>query len=838
MILHLLKTDWQRLKRPILGVWLLLLLTTLPWFFHRLESFQVPWIEDGSGTWNGHHTPELLRKPRMIPVDGELLRYLTAIATILLSSAVGMHGIRWQAVSPLKPSQRVAAKLLSLLVFIILPQTVLAALILQLHGFSAHVILAASAGTLLSLGLLHAATALFAHHCASLWTWLAGIAALLGAAVVVRAMLPGDFSSCLHPFTDPWAMNRGPSFWVLGGGAILALTLLPKLVRSRPGTPRATGAAVVAMLLAALAAYRTPTLAWLWTPPSIPSESLHAITAEIEPQSIRIDDDFYGSSPPGTVRVIATARTGGELPPGIFVVWSSAIATPWESRQWTRAFPNDRGPTDLAALQAILPAPLIQSGYGVTFGENNLFQTFPDSAERFQLQLAGHVFRYQQIADLPFDESTALTRDGDITVATRRFPTEQPELILEAAVQGPAHGIGRDARALSWQPQAIASYRFVLHFPEDQVCLPLQQFTEQLAPIPAGASWARRLLQPWEDMKPRRFDPRGVRLLIFKPVTLASIRHQVEVSRDAPDQSRPPEFDWTLSRNYGLDHAAYLANHRPFRPDPATCSEAEFLPYLRTVSATFASDLAERDLAEYAPRFGKPLALHSRRFTAARAIAPGTPESRRDDVLAAIRQQPDLVHGLASTLVERGWHPELRDLFVNAVARWPRHDPNRHLHREAMFRALAQLEDPSTYPALLTALRESRSFELYRTLRELPGIDEDLDEAVRDIAMNLSPAVELSRNRQGLFYGVFDPFRAPVSHGNPVALARLLELWRMLPPEIGSFDPIRAFTGMFQPEPALPETVEAWRAFIDGKTERDFTHDPLTRKWHAPSSRP
>ena len=34
---------------------------------------------------------------------------------------------------------------------------------------------------------------------------------------------------------------------------------------------------------------------------------------------------------------------------------------------------------------------------------------------------------------------------------------------------------------------------------------------------------------------------------------------------------------------------------------------------------------------------------------------------------------------------------------------------------------------------------------------------------------------------------------------------------------------------------AVAETLDAWRAFIDGKSAKDFTHDPLTGKWLAPS---
>jgi hypothetical protein len=158
-----------------------------------------------------------------------------------------------------------------------------------------------------------------------------------------------------------------------------------------------------------------------------------------------------------------------------------------------------------------------------------------------------------------------------------------------------------------------------------------------------------------------------------------------------------------------------------------------------------------------------------------------------------------------------------------------------HWHTNQIAAAIALLEDPSTYPQLLDFLERSRSFGIYRVLRELPGIDEALDEAIWNITRSLSPSVELSRLRPGLIYGVFHGFQAPVAHGNPVALAKLLELWRILPSDMRSFDQVRAFADRFEPQPPIQDTFDAWRAFIEGKSAEDFTHDPLTGKWLAPS---
>ena len=836
MILHLLKTDWQRLKRPVLAVWLVLLVTTLPWLLHRPDSFTGPWIEINSSQGP---IPEGIERPFRSRVDPEFIRYLLAFATLLLSSAIGMHDTRWQAVSPLRPWHRLSAKLAAILTFIVAPQAILGGLILQLHGFPPGAILAGALGTVASLVLLHAAAALFAYHCGTLWTWLAGIASLLAAVIVLSPMFPGRFELVLHPFIDPWAMDRGPRYWIFGGTAVGILLLLPKIFRPRPGSAPATSAAVLALLAAGMASRRVPEVALASPPAPLNDPDLAGITPEIIPGSLRIDDDFYSTHPAGSLLLSAAVRTRGLDAEAGFVVWSAATRSLRESRVWTHAFPHEGSVTDRDALSAVLPSPLFQGPAGWHHPENQVRGSFPDQADQatapLELRLNGHRFRYEILADLPWRQSPATTSDGEIRIVTRTLELPDERFLLDTVAQGPASGIARDPLHLTWDPHALRSYRFVLHFPHEKICVPLWRNVDQSAPIPGGGGWSRRILRPLELEGSRHLDPAGARLIILKHVPLGSIRRVLTIDRSAADPSAGEGTDWILSRNYGLSLDAYLKNHRPVRPDPATGSEAEFARYLRALSGTFYEELAVRDLAEYAPRFSPLLLSHARRRTAAMALAAGSPESTREKLLTRIREDPSQVPRLASVLLERGWQTGIRDLLVAALDRQPPGDFNWNSTSHQIAVAIALPEDPATYPGLLDFLEKSRSFAIYRTLRELPGIDEALDEAIWNITRSLSPSVELSRLRPGLIYGVFDGFQAPVAHGNPVALAKLLELWRILPSDIRSFDQVRAFADRFEPQPAIPPSLDAWRAFIEGKSAGDFTHDPLTGKWLAPS---
>lgn len=839
MILHLLKTDWQRLKRLVFGVWLLLALTTLPWLLLPLDSFRAPWFDRSNS--QGDLPAGILGSLFGHAVDAEAIRYLSALATLILSTAIGMHGVHWQVVSPLRRWQRITAKLLSLLLFLVVPQSLLGMTTLHLHGFPAATVAAAGLGTAASLILIHAASALFAHCCGSLWTWLASLASLVGTALVLSLLTGVNFPAALHPFVDPWAAERGVDFWVLGGTAVVLLSSLPKLVRSRPRTPLAAAAAVSALILAAVPAHRAPGFVVLPSPSLLSTDALAEINVELVAKSLRIDDDFYGGMTHGAVRAIATVRTAGELPPKTHVAWSSGVQSKQESRYWTRAYPNERGPTDLAAMTDALPAPLIRGPEGIGFGENSVTQVFPNTSPHpsrdLRLSVHGHVFRYEPLAELPFDESTVITRDGSHSLATRRVGAANNRILLDVAAQSPALGISRDPRIVTEStPHPIHSYRFVLHLPKDRLCVPLMPTIDQAAFIPGGAGWSRRILVPWEEGKVRLFDFKNARLIILKPITLARINREIAVTTDLSEMDSPPDRDWMLSRNYGLRFDAYIQNHRPCRPDPATCTDAEFARYLRTISASFFDNLAEQDLAEYAPRFSELLALHAPRSPAVAAIERGTPDSRREEVLHLVRRRPSLAPYLAPALVSRGWQAEVKDSLLVALRRPASADINWNQHRSATIEAIALLEDPATYPALLSILEKSRSLWIYETLRQLPGIEPLLDDTIRRMSQDLSPAVELSRVRQGLFYGVFDAFTVPLAHGDPLAMEKLLELWRMLPSNLSAFDHIRGFTRHFAP--GIPSNVGAWRAFIEGKTSKDFAHDPLTRTWHLVSKHP
>ncbi|MCU0749024.1 MAG: hypothetical protein MUF13_05695, partial [Akkermansiaceae bacterium] len=55
IVLHLLKTDWQRIRRPIIAYWLLLIFAALPWWFQADGDLRMlQWM---SYRWNGRVQP-------------------------------------------------------------------------------------------------------------------------------------------------------------------------------------------------------------------------------------------------------------------------------------------------------------------------------------------------------------------------------------------------------------------------------------------------------------------------------------------------------------------------------------------------------------------------------------------------------------------------------------------------------------------------------------------------------------------------------------------------------------------------------------------------------------
>ena len=862
MIFHLLKSDWQRLRWLILGTWTILF-AVLTWLLHDPASFALPWVDVNQG----NNSPNsLFDIPQGVWLQQWSL-YGVAAATLLLSTDIGMHDSRWQRVSPIRGWEKLAAKLLAVLLFIVLPQVLLGLGVMWSQGFPTHSALVAAAGIALSLTLLYGTAALFGRQCGSFWIWAAAVACLVAATWLPLIMggLSRGFVALVMPalwnlrvFLDVWAEGSGPMLWVYLGLALVAVAGIPRLFRTRPGTVPAVVAAIAGLLLAGVAA------PWLAPRQMLPELDLPSLQPAVAANDVRIQQvSSTGLSGRTSDRSYVEARitTDGNAD-GQFVSWR-----PWSAKmaiQLMSGFGLARLQAHDTALGAALPAPLASP-------ENSYdeFETLPLTAANVpSIPVTGIVFRYETLADLPLSENP-VTSSGDGTSVIARLTSDLPRGPLpEVILRSAADEFGWRSFGNRGFPQGYFPFSkpliFVLYLPKQKTCIRMRTKAEQHTSIPGGGTSVRYVLEPGDQGRLAKSVLAGARLIVLRPVIEGIIERQLELP--PIPLANPYGKGVRLDQGESVSEEDYLKSLRPNRPDPATCTEEEFDRYLQTVGNVFPYWAVKYDLAEYAARFPQVLA----RAISSQAVADGfdefVAESDKATIISAIRE-PYVAFKTARALTRRGWQNEVRELLLECLDAPFMAQNGGSIY--PVIAALAELEDPTTYPALVSAYETTGYSSYYEMIRPLPGIKPLLDVAIERISGNLKTSLLQFTSFSSAISKALETYEAPVSHGNPTALAKLLEFWGNLPfdaiseldevppPGQSQGDPdqqpeysvmasadfggsapnlvLKDFTRFFQLDPPIPHRLAAWRSFLAGKTAADFTYDPLARRWRASS---
>ncbi len=639
MIFHLLKTDWNRLRFPILAVWFVILLCTLPWLLHDPASFDVPMSSENFMSGNLEALGLTIRSPYY----GGLFNFLVRAATLLLSTAIGMHDLRWQAVSPIRPGQRLAAKALALLLFIVLPQLVVGAAILILHGFSLSFTVISAAGIGLSLMLLHGIAAVFGRCCGSFWPWSAALTCLVG----LLSLL--DFGARDYGvFLDPWANSSSPLLWTRMAVSLLLVACLPRILLARPGRLASITAATVG-ICASYYLTQLPVFRTLLQARHIESGVvMDSIQPKLAPEGVQVMTELRSEFG----RTSFVNKPGGRIEttgqrPGTFVHWHAGNLPPEPA---LRVLHDEYSTAKQEAIYDALPAPLVDR----PSLRDALIDLTPGgpSTRKFQpatVTLTGLAFRYLTLADLPLGEGRFATGRDEITLAARLRDGKGLGPLTELSLQYPSQFLIGDT----------ALFDYFLYLPKDSICIKLSPILSQTAPLPGGAIRLRLILATVNGFRPDPEAMKSARLVVLQPEFLGSFRRNLTIP-PVSEITGEETADWTMARRYGLSKSAYFSMYRPQRPDPATCSEKEFARYLRAIGTVFPWEIVERDLAEYAPRFPRILALHAQRNPAAAAVESGVPESLKAEVLATV-DGPMQAFRLASTLTDRQWQIDARE---------------------------------------------------------------------------------------------------------------------------------------------------------------------------------
>jgi hypothetical protein len=225
---------------------------------------------------------------------------------------------------------------------------------------------------------------------------------------------------------------------------------------------------------------------------------------------------------------------------------------------------------------------------------------------------------------------------------------------------------------------------------------------------------------------------------------------------------------------------------------------------------------SERDLAAFAPRFTGLMAKVGNHESVAAGLRLGTPESRRHDVIGHI-DSVLRAERLAETVFRRGWLDEAREPILRRFRQGELWDSD----------AVLALEDPTTYPELISRFISRPERETYEKLRLLPGIEPLLRDAVAKAARETNPALlrgDLSQWRHSTSYGMF---LYAAKQGDPAALDVVFSLYQAN----AGYEPFRDLGYVLSMPDLQDKRYQALAAWLSDKSAASFRFDPLIRLW-------
>lgn len=838
---HLLKTDWQRFKWSAIALWVVLVATALPWLLHAPGELPMP---QGAG---GGYNSEL----EIIPFEqmrGGISRpifvgcVLVTLLSMILAARLGMQWVK-QPVTPILRRARFSALLASLLLFIILPLWVVIFLNLMLQGFPPGIAALAAGSQAGSALLLLGVVAAFAAWCPTVWQFLAGLAALFSIGGFAREMLPGYHPGIFGYASSLLLLPTGPTPWLLGVLAIGGLVALLPICRVRLNAPLRIAAAVAIVLASALAVDRLTLPAPAIT--TNPSPGISAIRPRIVEPRLKLNDTADTSD--DDVRLIAEIQSI-DCPPGYEVEWRGSghgwifqngerVGSKIErgnkkeylgpEREAGYFIPNDDAAANRAAVAALsdgnrsLPNPRFENHYLSELGSYAFSRPLlADREAVLQADLIGTVYRYEIVWDVPLINDEVEKQIDGLTWIIRRYPSPSGKLRADVRVSHPALGFAADPEKIRWDASPLRNGRCFFHLPESGMNISAgDSLASESGPMLSGAGWHREILGPTNRYGPQP-DPSGLRLILVKPVIVGRIHSTASVTFRPWRTGDGADFD--LIHRYLVEPAVYRRDRFAGRPNPQTASREEFARWLRVAARVYpGSSGSERDLATFAPRFAGLMAKVGYHESVAEGLRLGTPESHRGEVLDQFDRVPYLSYLADKTLLRRGWLDEAREPLL------------RRFHNGELWTsdAILALEDPATYPELISRFIARPTQEDYEKLRLLPGIKSLLHESVTKAARISDPAllrVNLAGWQNSAPYGMF---LYAAKQGDAAALDAMLSLYQ------ASGNKVEYAThrdlGYVLSLPDLPDKrYQALTAWLRGKSAASFRFDPLLRHWH------
>ena len=852
IVLHLLKTDWQRLRWLILACWVLMLIAAWPALTFSAGEFRVPL---DPGNMFSHGADNDLREA--LETQGELspLRDWTLVTmnwfftgtTLFLAGCLGFHARMWTEGRPTRSRETIAAKTAGLLLFAVLPVALVLTVIPLLLGYSWNQATTAGMNAAATLLPRLAGVMLFGALCGGWWSWLAGMFAVAFAFLVLPGLLRvgGGLDWWGSALKLPDVTFRGVlPLWI--GVAVLSLLLV--FVPRHVAALRKIATAIVAILIA------THLLKFI-PPPALPKSfnplaDLPDWSSEVKP--VLLDQELAGtisenvhyrgpnrntstSAGEPILNMLLSWKTEG-LPKDAFATWmpegSSRLVSQGREITSTRlpasiqdemSYGGTFTPLQREALDATVNPggkALKWDGPGDMASGYEIAEPFaPIEPGRFsdaelEMEMKGVAYRMVKIVDVPLGAPVQVKWDG-ITIHIRRLDIEGYMPFVDVCMVMPV-----PSGSSYFYPHLTLGWTPVIRFPGgDMARMPWIAYSTTLQLAPGLVAVRNLYLTGQTDStKKRKLDGYDTaRFILLKRENLATMKVKVHsdvlplmVAEDnfrAWDRTDPPP----------------LAQ----RPDPATASPAAFEKWKLLSSLSHDRGWESRDLADFIPRHLDRIMARTRHtnppsVAEGNAIILACPENRKDEVIAALPRRNKIPDNnwLSDVILRRGWvqdaAPQIREMAA-------RGEIGKNAYSQLM---LAMLEDPQTYPALL---EQEPWFDIYERIRQLPGIEPELTEAITARYRQWKAEGDEKNPRWRYHHHLL-----PAAHGIPEALADLLEDWRKMPAvdqRVVSEEIRKAIL-----LPGDPRDVKTVIRELAARGPADFRYDPLARLWVPISS--
>lgn len=851
IVTHLLMTDLRRLRWLLLACGALVLLASWPALSFSAGDFDMPrsghLLDGGEGNTS---FVDALEKHGLISKQAVwssiTVRHVAGYLVLIVAGCLGFHSRQWSEGRPVRRRESLLAKAAGLLLFLILPLSLISATVGRLHGASWSTALAGS--TALAAVNLPAllGVMLFAAYCGRWWTWLAGMSGMFLICTTLPIAL--QLSSGPDWFNSPLRMVAAHPFppslklWIAAG--VLGILLI-WVRRDLPGT-RKLGIALAAILAASQFVALFPRSPKYWYHGGDvfigrPTEDLPDWSARLHPEldgkslEASVDRGVLGRGAYGRslfsfddksyMNLLLPWKTGG-VPADSYVNWvpvgSSALKVGDTVVSSTPAIDHMgygyHGDTDEAALAAVVKpeggklrwdSPSELSDARLLAEVLTPVDAGTVSEASLEMNLQGTVIQLEKIADVPFGKPVTVHADG-MVIHIRRLDLENYMPVADICFVAS----GQQDRLNLGLP--FNNWIGVIYFPKQSSARLPRLAQSSSMPLAAGLTAIRNMYLTGQtsDRKP---DLRGydeARFILVKRRRIATASAEI----------RTPTLPFVVRINSQSDPDARDSfDPPPFigRPDPSTASPGDFEKWMTVSYSSFDKGWGSRNLADFVPRYldrilRRPCNLHPPSSPEGQAIEAACPESRKREVIdAMIPASRSDTNWIPDLLIRRGWvddaKPEILQMLANGQI-------GNNVFAQLM---VANLEDPQTYPKLL---EEKFWFETYQRLRRLPDVEPLLTDAIGE---SYRQALEELQYKSGS--DDFHLHLAPAAHGMPEALARLLKVWDKLDV---SNRPVKA--EYMREVIRIPGNADDWRAVMGalaGRGATDFRYDPLARQW-------